>query len=98
MNQKSIVLYLSGKGWMARVIHDDLIATPSEEAIASGTVTKYLRKVQISPGDPIESSNATSPHIDDSDEAILTALEELSVSSVRQLAHATHLSVTLVYR
>jgi hypothetical protein len=38
------VLSLNRKGWMARVIHDDLGATLGEEAIAYSTVTKYLRE------------------------------------------------------
>jgi hypothetical protein len=33
MDQESIVLYLPRKGWTARVIHDDLVATLGEEAI-----------------------------------------------------------------
>jgi hypothetical protein len=40
MGQKSIVFYLNRKDWMARVIHDDLVATLGEEAIAYSTVTK----------------------------------------------------------
>jgi hypothetical protein len=46
MDQKSIVLYLNRKGWMGRVIHDDLVATLGEEAISDSTVTKYLREAQ----------------------------------------------------
>jgi hypothetical protein len=43
MDRKSIALDLNRKGWMARVIHDDLVVTLGEEAIAYSTVTKYLR-------------------------------------------------------
>jgi hypothetical protein len=31
MDQKALVLYLNRKGWMARVIHDDLVAAFGEE-------------------------------------------------------------------
>jgi hypothetical protein len=86
MDQKSIVLSLNRNGWTARVIHHDLMDTLREEAIAYSTVTKYLREAQISLGDPTPSSDATSPHIDDSGEVILRAIEELPLSSVRQLS------------
>jgi hypothetical protein len=98
MDQKSIVLYLNRKGWMARVIHDDLVATLGDEAIAYSTVTKYLREAQTGPDDANPSSEEMSHHIDDSEEDILSALEELSFSSVRQLSHATHLPATMAYR
>jgi hypothetical protein len=51
MDQRSIVFYLNTKGWMARVIHDDLVATLGEEAIAYSTVTKYLREAQTGRND-----------------------------------------------
>jgi hypothetical protein len=75
---------------MVRVIHDDLVATLGEEAIAYNTMTKYLREAQIIPGDTTPSSHITSPHIDDSDETILRATQQLPFSSVRQLSRATH--------
>jgi hypothetical protein len=48
--------------------------------------TKYLCEVQMTPGDAKTLSDATSPHIDDSDETILRVLEELPVCTVRQLS------------
>jgi hypothetical protein len=51
MDQRSIVLYLNRNGWMARVIHDDLVARLGEEAIAYSTVKIYLREAQIGPED-----------------------------------------------
>jgi hypothetical protein len=53
MEQKSIVFDCKRKGWMARVIHDDFVGTPGEEAITYSMVTKYLREAQISPVDTI---------------------------------------------
>jgi hypothetical protein len=97
MDQKSIVLDLNRNGWMARVIHDDLVATLGE-AIAYGTVTKYLREAQTGRDDAMPLSEEISPHIDDSDETIPSALQELPFSSVRQLSRAIHLPVTMVYR
>jgi hypothetical protein len=40
IDHKTTVLYLNRKGGMARVIHDDLVATLSEEAIADSMVRK----------------------------------------------------------
>jgi hypothetical protein len=98
MDQKSVVLYLNRKGWMARVIHDDLVATLGEEAIAYSNMTKYLREAQTSPDDATALPEEISPHIDDSDEAVLRALEEFSFSSVQHLFCAIHLPKTTVYR
>jgi hypothetical protein len=47
MDQKSIVLHLNRKGWTTRVIHNDVVATLCEEAIAYRTMMKYLREAQI---------------------------------------------------
>jgi hypothetical protein len=91
MDQRSIVLYSNRKGLTAQVIHDDLVATLGEEAIAHSTVTNYLVVARIIPRDPTPFAAATSPHIDESDEAILIPLEELPFSSVRQLSRAIHL-------
>jgi hypothetical protein len=96
MHQQSIVLYLTRKGFTTQVIHADLVAILSEEAIAYSTVTKHLGEAQINPSDPNQLSDATSPHIEDSEEATLIALEEFPFSSVRQLSCATYLPGTTV--
>jgi hypothetical protein len=53
------------------------------EVIIYTTVTKYLFEGKISPRDSDPVSDATSPHIGDSDETILRALEELPFSSLQ---------------
>jgi hypothetical protein len=98
MDQSSSVLDLNRKGLTAQDLHGDLVATQCEVAIAYSTVTNYLRATRIIPRDVITFSAAPSLHIDESDEAILRALEELQFSSVRQLSRATHLPKTMVYR
>jgi hypothetical protein len=98
MNQGSIVLYLDRKGFTAQVIGDDLVVIFGEEAMAYSTVTNYRRAVRIIPSDATPFYSATSSHIDESDEIVLRALEELPFSSVRQLSHATQLSKTTVCR
>jgi hypothetical protein len=72
--------YLNRKGWTTQVIHDDLGATLGEEAIAFGMMTKYIHEALICHGNTAAVSDATSPHIDDSSEAILRTLEELPFS------------------
>jgi hypothetical protein len=89
MDRRSIVLYLNRKGRTAQIIHDDLAAALSAEAIAYNTVTIYLRMARIIPPNATSLSAATPAHIDQSDEAILSVLEEYPLSSVRQPAHAT---------
>jgi hypothetical protein len=80
------------------VIHDEPVATLGEEAIAYRTMTNSLRAARVIPCDATPFSAAISPHIDESDEAIVRDLEELPLSSVRQLSRATHLPKTTVYR
>jgi hypothetical protein len=98
MDQRSIVLYLNRKGWRAQVIHDDLVATLGEKAIAYSNIPKYLREAQTGRDGAMPECEEISPHINDADEAILNALQELSFSSVRQLSCATHLPETTVCR
>jgi hypothetical protein len=98
MDQRLIVSYLNRKGLTVQIIHTDLVATLSEEAINYSTVTDYLRAPLIIPRDATAFSAAISPHIDDLDDAIRRALEELPFSSVRQISRATHLHKTTVYR
>jgi hypothetical protein len=83
MDQRSIVLYSNRKGLTAQVVDDDLVATLGKEAIAYGRVTNDLRVARIIPRDATAFSAGTSPHVDESDEDILRALEELPLSSVR---------------
>jgi hypothetical protein len=97
LNRQSIVLCLNRKGWTARVVHDDLVAALSEEAIAFCMVTKCLREAQISLRDPPPFSPATSPRINDSGGIMPRALEQVQFSSVRQFSHARYLLKTTVY-
>jgi hypothetical protein len=63
MHPKSIVLYLRRKGWTAREIHNDLVATLGEEVITYSTVTKYLREARINSADVTSFLHATSLHL-----------------------------------
>jgi hypothetical protein len=57
-------------------VHDELVATLGAEEIAYITMTNYVRAARIIPRDVTSFSAATSPHIDESDEAIPRALED----------------------
>jgi hypothetical protein len=98
IDRKSIGLYLNRKGWTTRVIHDDLADALGEEAIAYRIVTKYLREARAGHEHATQFSEEISSHMEDSDEVILSALEEYPFSLVRKLLRATHLSVTMTYR
>jgi hypothetical protein len=82
MDPKSIVLYLHRNDWTARVIHDDLVATLDEKSIAYNTVTRDLRDARINPSVATRLSDNISPHLDESDETILQALEEFPFYSL----------------
>jgi hypothetical protein len=98
MDQRLIVRYFNRKGLTAQVIQNNLVATLGQEAIVCSTVTNYLREVQTGADHANPLPEEISPDIDDSDEAILGALEELPFSSVRQLLCETHLPNSTVYR
>jgi hypothetical protein len=98
MEQRSFVLYLNRKGWKAQVTHDDLVATLGEKAIAYSNIPKYLREAQTCPDDATALPEEISAHIDDSDEALLRALEEFPFSSVQHFFCAIQLPKTTVYR
>jgi hypothetical protein len=76
----------------------NLGAILGEEAIAYSTVGRYLRDAQTGLDDATALSEDISRHIDDSNEVILNAPEELLFSSVRELSLITRLPETTVYR
>jgi AraC-like DNA-binding protein len=87
-----------GEGRSAQATHSDLIATLRNEAVACSTMTKHLCTAQLHTIKIHSNPDTSSPHLDDSDRAILAALEEKSFSSVHKLARATHLPPTTVHR
>jgi hypothetical protein len=76
MDQRSNVLYLHLKGLLGHAIHDDLVATLSPKAVAYNMVTPYLHEAQVGTAEVTLGPEPSSPHLDDSDRAILAALEE----------------------
>jgi hypothetical protein len=97
MDQRSIVLYHNRRGLTAQVIRNDLVATLGAEAMAYSTVTDYPRVTRIIPCDATPLSATISPHINESDDAILRTFTELPFSEIRRFARATHIPVTTAY-
>jgi hypothetical protein len=68
------------------VIHRDLRATPGPEAVSYPSVTADLREAKFSHPNPPPISSDADRQLDDSDTALLFALEEPSFASIPQLA------------
>jgi hypothetical protein len=98
MTQRPIVVYLSLKGMSAREIHDDIVAALGPDAVSYSSVTRYLREAQFPPSKPELHPADVQRDFDDSDQAVLAALEDSLFASVRQLFRLTHLSSTIVCR
>jgi histone-lysine N-methyltransferase SETMAR len=98
MDQRMIVAYLALKRLSARAIHEDLTATLGRDAMAYSTVARYLHDAHCSPLHQTTLSVDVPRSLDDSDQAILSALDENPFASVRQLSRLTHIPPTTVYR
>jgi hypothetical protein len=96
MTQCPIVAYLSLKGISALEIHDDMVATLGPGAVPYSLVTRYFREARFPPLKPEPHPVDVQRDLDDSDQAILAALEESPFASVRQLSRLTHLPSTTV--
>jgi hypothetical protein len=97
MDQRTIVAYLALKGLSARAIHEDLMATLWRDAMAYSTVARYLHDTHCSPSSQRTASVEASRALDDSDEAILSSLDENPFASVHQLSRLTHIPPTTIY-
>jgi hypothetical protein len=98
MIQRPIVAYLSLKGMSAREIHGDIIATLGPDAVSYNSVPHYLCEARFPLSTPEPHPTDVQRDLDDSDQAILAALEDNPFTSVRQLSRLTHLPWTTVYR
>jgi hypothetical protein len=76
MDQKSIVFYPHLKGTSAQAIHNDLVVILGAQAPADSRVTKYLHTARFDPAKDPLNSDTSLYYLDDSDRAILGALEE----------------------
>jgi hypothetical protein len=102
MTQRPIVTYLSLKGMLAHEIHDDIVVTLGPDAVSYSSVTRCLRETRFPPSKPRPEPHPAEVQrdrdLDDSDQAILAALEDNPFASVRQLSRLTYLPSTIVYR
>jgi hypothetical protein len=90
-------MYLSLKGLNAVEIHNDLVATFKGEAQPYNIVTYYLGKPSFSSPRTGQPSESPAPSLNESNEAIFLVLSEEPSTSVRQLAHRTHLHHSMFY-
>jgi hypothetical protein len=82
----------------AREIHYNIVATLGPDAVSYSSVPRYLREARFPPSKPEPHQADVQRNLDDSDQAILTALEDSPFCSVWQLSRLTHLSSTTVDR
>jgi hypothetical protein len=68
---------------LAQVIHDGLVATLGSKVVVSNRVTRYLGEAKLGTTEVPLDPESSSPHLDDSDRAILATLKEKLFSSVR---------------
>jgi hypothetical protein len=98
MTLRPIDADLSVKGMSAREIHDDSVSTLGPDAVSYGSVTRYLREARFHPSKPEPHPSDVQRHLDDSDQAVLAALEDSPFASLHQLSQLTGLHSTTVYR
>jgi hypothetical protein len=82
-------------GLSARGIHDELVAVPASDAIASSTVTNYLRQSRL-PSIIVDPSQE--PPTTVADDAILDALQQQPFSSVRKLVKPACISPSMAHQ
>jgi hypothetical protein len=97
MTQRSIVAYLSMKGMSAREIHDNIVTTLGPDAVSYSSVTRDLREARFRLLKPEPHPADVERGLDDSDQALLAALEDSPFTSLRQLSRLIHLPSTTVY-
>jgi hypothetical protein len=98
MDQRTIVAYLALKRLSAHAIHKDLMATLRRDAMAYSTIAHYLHEAHCSHSSQRTTSIEVSKALDDSNEVILSSLDENPFASVRQLSRFTHIPPMTVYR
>jgi hypothetical protein len=79
-------------------IHDDIGATLGSDAVSYSSVTRYFRGARFPPSKSEPYPANVQRDLDDSDQAVLAALEDSPFASVRQLSQLTHLPSAIVYR
>jgi hypothetical protein len=92
------VIYFARKELNVMVIHRELRTTLEPKAVNYPSVTIYLREAKFSLQIPPPTVSDSDLQADDSDTAVLLALDQEPFASVRQLARLTYLPRTTVNR
>jgi DNA-binding MurR/RpiR family transcriptional regulator len=95
MDQRTICLYLSRKGFSVHAIHEELVQLIGLDVIAYSTMTYYLRASRWTAQTEERHSD---PPPDVVDNAILESLDQTPFASVRELAKATCIPRTTVWK
>jgi DNA-binding MurR/RpiR family transcriptional regulator len=93
-DQRTICLYLSRKGFSAHAIHEKLVQLLGPDAIAYSIVTYHLRASRWT-AQTEERHSDPPPEV--VDKAILEALDQTPLASVRELAKTTCIPRTTVW-
>jgi hypothetical protein len=80
-----------------REIHDDIVATFRPDVVSYNSITRSLREGRFPLSKPEPHPGDVQRDLDDSDQAILAALEDSPFIPVQQLSGLTHLPSTTVY-
>jgi hypothetical protein len=91
------VLYLQINGMNGRDIFDDLVTTIHEDASAYSTVTLWLRQERLPRFSEPSHNLAEDPQVNETDQAILSALTVQPFGSVRDIARLMCLSCSTVH-
>jgi hypothetical protein len=73
------------------------VATRGPNAVSYNSVIRYLRETRFPRSKPEPHPVDVERDLDDSDQAILAALEDSPFASVRKLSRLNHLPSTIVY-
>jgi DNA-binding MurR/RpiR family transcriptional regulator len=95
MDQRTICLYLSRKGFSSHAIHEELVQLLGSDAIAYSTMTYHLRASRWTAQTEERDSDLPRDVIDN---AILETLDQTPFASMHELAKATCIPRTTVWR
>jgi hypothetical protein len=95
MDQRSICLYVNGKGLSPHAIHDEFVQVLGSDAVAYSTVTFYLRASHWTAGKE-EQHSGPPPNVIEN--TILQALDQTPFASVPEFENATCISTAIVWR
>jgi hypothetical protein len=98
MTQRPIVAYFSPKGTSARQIHDDIVDTLGPDALSYSSVIRDLREARFLPSKSEPHPADIQRNLRDSDQIILSALEDSPFAPLQNVSRLTHLPSTTVYR